>query len=98
MRPRVPEYCRVTPTECSLLGEPGVVDRKPAKHLPLRPLADRHALLQALAHALDLGPFVDQSRSEWLDALALAIQQQPREVEPERFSSLGASHAVGEPD
>jgi hypothetical protein len=90
----------------ALLGEAGVVDyprlqfgqlrlafeRKTLPHRLVRPTADRYALLQALSHPLDRRLFIDEPPRHRRDALAVAIEQQAREVVLHRLSALGPAH------
>ena len=91
-----------------LLGEPRVVDhpglqfgqlhfgleRQAFPHLLVGPRADRHALLKALAHRLNLGLVINEPPRHRLDALAVAIEQKSREVVPHRLPALGSPHTV----
>ncbi len=99
---------RHTDRVSSLLGEPGVIEderldlrqlildlpREPSADLVVGPRADRHALLQSLAHRLDAGRLVDQPRRLRLDALAGTVEQQPFEIPGHRAPPLRPAHAV----
>lgn len=92
----------------ALLREPRVVDDQrldagePRIHLPcepaadlvVRPVADRHALLEPLPHRFRLRRVADQPRRHRFDALALAVQEQASRVERHRVPSLHAPHPV----
>lgn len=89
----------------SVLRKPGVIDderrhlrqlaierlRQAGKHSRLVPGTHRHALLQPLAHRLDLAPVIDQPGRDWYDAFALPVEQQPGDVLAHRCPTLGSS-------
>lgn len=93
-----------------LLREAGVIDdqrldvrqlgveleREPAAQLVVGPVAHRDALLEALPHRLDLGGRVHQARRHRLDALALPVEQEARDVQAHGAAPLLAPHALHE--
>src|SRR6185503_15011373 len=94
----------------ALLGETGVIDnerfeaRKFAlqlradapEQLGLLPLRHHDSLLKTLTHALYLMRIINEARSHWLDAPALAIQQQTGDIKPHRCAAFGTAHASNE--
>jgi hypothetical protein len=68
--------------------------RQPAAHLVVRPVGDDYGLLKPLSHRLDLGRVVHQPRRHRLDALALTVEQQARDVGGERLATFRPPHAL----
>src|SRR5690349_6779294 len=66
--------------------------RQSREHLAVGPRADGDALLQALAHRLNLAAVVDQPGRHRLDALSLAVEQKPGDVPTHRAPPLGPPH------
>ena len=70
---------------------------QPGEYVGGAPGTDYHVLLEALPHGLHLGGAIDQARSDMLNALAFAAQQEAGDVLAHRPALLGATQPFGQP-
>lgn len=83
--------CRRQQTHLSLVTQRPRA-RHPPPHLFVRPWADSHTLLQAPALRLDFRDVVHQPTRHRLDALAVPIEQEPRDVVGHRLTPFWPTH------